>query len=423
MLKTGCAFAISICALAGTVLAGEDAPRTKPPYDDDPATVAKLEGLADRTGLKLDAAKLQGKDLEKWRQQFYRRGPENRNYCVKMAYNPDRRTAFFCGGNHGVPHKLADAWEYHLGSNTWTLLAPPEVGNPKGIIGLYGSVEKGREAAALEMVKKHVILEDGCLVTRETGGPINTLHTWDGLTYDPKVKRALWAAPGTGIGNDALARLYAEANGLKVEDVKAKLAPGIGNFWMYDFEKNRWKRHVGPGPYPQLRYTITMTFIPDLGKTLFYGQYNGETWTYDAVANKWAKLAAKGKGPGIEMMSAYSPKHKKLVSVQGKDTWTFDIATSTWAKVATDDRNQAHDARSFFGYDAGNDVFLLCQPGVADKVRAFSLEKNEWTTPEIKGDGPPGNKNLQGYYDPDRNVLVACEGLSVWVYRYAKHRK
>ena len=213
MVKTGFAFAISLCALAGTALAGEGATESKPAYADDPAVVAKLEALGDQTGMKLDSARLQGKDLEKWRQQFYRRGPENRNYCVKMVYNPDRQTAFFCGGNHGAPHKLADAWEYHLGSNTWTLLAPPEVGNPKGIIGLY------------------------------------------------------------------------------------------------------------------------------------------------------------------------------------------------------------------FGYDAGNDVFLLCQPGAADKVRAFSLEKNEWTTPEIKGDGPPGNKNLQGYYDPDRNVLVACEGLSVWVYRYAKHKK
>jgi len=388
---------------------------------DDPALVEKIKALPDRTGMKLNAARLQGKDLKKWRQKFYRRGPQGRNYCVKMVYNPDRKTAFFCGGNHGVPHKLADAWEYHLGSNTWTLLAPPEVGDPRGIIGQYGGIKKGREAQALEMVKKHVILENGCLVTRDTGGPINTLHTWDGLTYDPRVKRALWAAPGTGIKHETLVSLYAKANNLKVKNVKAKLKPGIKYFWMYDFTKNRWKRHVGPGPYPLLKFTITMTYMPDLGKTLFYGQYNRQTWTYDAVANKWERIAVSKQGPGMECLSAYSPKHKKLVTVHGNNTWTFDPAKRAWTKVCTDKKIWGSDWKTVFGYDAGNDVFVLYQPSMSDKIGVYSLTTNKWTTPEIKGDAPIGGRCLQGYYDPDRNALVICQGLSVWIYRYARH--
>jgi hypothetical protein len=400
------------------VAGGEAAADSVTPCADDPELVAKIAALPGRTGLKLPAARMLGKDLEKWRNRFYRNGPVGRDYCVKMAYNPGRKTAFYCGGNAGVPHKLADAWEYHLGSNTWVLLAPPEVGDPRGSIGKYGGIR--REAETLEMVRKHVILEDGCLVTRETGGPINTAHTWDGLTYDPRVKRAFWAPPGTGIKEGVLIDLYAKANNLKVEDVKAKLKPGIHNFWMYDFASNRWKRHVGSGPYPRLGYTITMTYAPDLGKSLFYGSYNRETWTYDAVSNRWERIAVSKQGPGMECLSAYSPKHKKLVTVQGKNTWTFDPATKAWTLACTDAKNNAHDARTVFGYDEGNDVFLLYQPSMPDKIRVYSLFENKWTTPEIKGDAPGGGR-LQGYYDPDRNALVVCSGLSVWLYRYARH--
>jgi hypothetical protein len=404
----------------GEAVAGGEAAESVPPSADDPELVAKIATLPGRTGMKLPAAKMRGKELEKWRNQFYRRGPVGRDYCVKMVYNPDRKTAFYCGGNHGSPHKLADAWEYHLGSNTWTLLAPPEVGDPRGIFGLYGHVRKGRETEALEMVRKHVILEDGCLVTRQTGGPINTLHTWDGLTYDPRVKRALWAAPATGIREAVMIDLYAKANNLTGDEVKAKLSPGMYDFWMYDFASNRWKRHVGPGPYPRRNFTITMTYIPDLGKTIFYGSYNRETWTYDAVANKWERIAVSKQGPGLECLSAYSPKHKKLVTVHGKNTWTFDPAKKVWTRVCHDKKNWGSDWKTLFVYDEGNDVFLLYQPTMPDKIRVYSLAENKWTTPEIKGDAPGGGR-LQGYYDPDRNALVVCNGLSVWLYRYARH--
>ena len=403
--------------------AGDAAPAMV--YADDPALTKRIADLPDRTGMNLGDAKLAGKKLETWRKKFYQSGPQGRDYCIKMAYNPDRRTAFFCGGNHGTPHKLSDAWEYHLGSNTWTMLAPPEGGDPKEIIGLYGDIRKGKEAAALELVKAHVVLEDGCLVTRHTKGPINTSHTWDGLTYDPRVKRALWAAPATGIQQPILESLYAKANGLTVEEVRAKLAPGMNRFWMFDFERNRWMRHIGAGPYPRISFTCTLTYVPDWGKTFYYMSESRETWTYDAVANKWERLKVAGAEkrdgtPAMELMAAYSPKHRKVVCVQGPDTWTFDVATKTWEKLAADAKNDAQDHRGFFGYDPHDDIFLLFQTTKPERLRAFSLATGKWATAEINGDGPPQVKgHFQGYYDPDRNVVVCCNGLAVWVYRYA----
>lgn len=415
-----------VLAMTLTIRLCADEPASTVVYTDDPAVTKRIAELADRTGMKLGDARLAGKELEKWRKKFYEHGPQGRDYCIKMAYNPDRKAAFFCGGNHGTPHKLADAWEYHLGSNTWTMLAPPEGGDPKEVIGLYGDIRKGKEDAALALVKEHVVLEDGCLVTRHTKGPINTSHTWDGLTYDPRVKRALWAAPATGIQQPILESLYAKANGMTVEEVRAKLSPGMDQFWMFDFERSRWVRHTGAGPYPRISFTCTLTYVPDIGKTFYYMSESRETWTYDAVANQWERLKVKGAErrdgtPAMELMAAFSPKHRKVVCVQGPDTWTFDITTNTWEKLAADDANDAQDHRGFFGYDPHNDVFLLFQSRKPDKLRSFSLASGKWTTVEIKGDRPPDVKGrFQGYYDPDRNVLVLCDKLAVWVFRYGK---
>jgi hypothetical protein len=420
--------ALAVASLSTVASAAEPAAAI---YADDQAIIRRIADLPASTGMNLGEAKLAGKELDKWRKQFYERGPQGRDYCIKMAFNADRGTAFFCGGNHGTPHKLADAWEYHLGSNTWTMLAPPEGGDPKHIIGLYGDIREGKEDEALALVKEYVVLEDGCLVTRHTKGPINTSHTWDGLTYDPRIKRALWAAPATGIKPEIMQSLYAKANGLTIEEVKSKLAPGIDQFWMFDFAKSRWVRHTGHGPYPRISFTCTLTYVPDLGKTFYYMSESRETWTYDAVANKWEQLKVQGADkrdgtPAMELMSAYSPKHRKVVCVQGPDTWTFDITTNTWAKLAADAKNDAQDHRGFFGYDPASDTFLLFQSTKPDELRAFSLVTGKWETLEIKGDQPPEVRGrFQGYFDPARNVLVCCKDLAVWVYRYSvpEHRR
>ena len=93
----------------------------------------------------------------------------------------------------------------------------------------------------------------------------------------------------------------------------------------------------------------------------------------------------------------------------------------SWSKLEPDDGNDAQDHRGFFGYDPHNDVFVLFQSTKPDRLRTFSLATGKWTTAEIKGDAPPAAKSrFQGYYDPDRNVVVCCQGLSVWVYRLSQ---
>jgi len=89
---------------------------------------------------------------------------------------PDRKRAFFCGANHGSPHRFNDAWEYDLASNTWVLLYTPDY-NDRGPITDYD--------------KKTLVLDKGWLRTKK-GGPAHPAHTWWGLTYDPKMRAALW---------------------------------------------------------------------------------------------------------------------------------------------------------------------------------------------------------------------------------------
>jgi hypothetical protein len=389
----------------------------------DSAIVATIQALAPNTAVTLPTAKLAGKELETWRKEFYENGPDGRDYSIKMPYVTERKSAFYCGGNHGTPHKLADAWEFHLGSNTWTLLAPPEGGDPKSVIGLYGDLREGKKAEALDLVKKHVALVDGCLVTRNTHGPINTSHTWDGLCYDPGAHRILWAAPATGIKQPILESLYAEANGVPIDELRAKLSPGMEQFWMFDYATGCWKRHTGAKPYPRISFTCTLTYLSDVKKTFYYMSESRETWLYDSAANRWEQLKPKGvehddDTPAMELMAAYSPRHRKVVCVQGANTWTFDVTTSTWARLPADDGNNAQDHRGFFGYDEKHDIFLLYQTLKPERVRTFSLASGKWTTPKLLGDPPPEPKSrIQGYFDPTYGVLVCCNRLKTWVLR------
>lgn len=89
-------------------------------------------------------------------------GPTGRDFTIKMAWMPDRKRAFFCGANHGSPHRLNDAWEYDLASNAWVLLYTPDY-NDRGPITEYD--------------KATLVLNDGWLRTRK-GGPAHPGHTW-----------------------------------------------------------------------------------------------------------------------------------------------------------------------------------------------------------------------------------------------------
>lgn len=460
-------------AAAARLAAGEPAaPAATSPYPDDSAIVRILDELGDNAAAYLPPTRSEGKGMELV-PGFAKSGPKVRDYGNKLAYAPDRGTGMYCGANHGVPHRLNDVSEYHLGSNTWHLLAPPgtDATRLRGLQNeakkLSDAVAKGADVeknqAALEQVRAQmkawyqgVEVKDGYLQDKANGGPVEPWHTWDGLTYDENARQLCWAVLDSDNLKDErnrvhrlLTRRYAEATGQDAEKLLAQIKPG-SSMYLYDPAKDRWFRQLGEGPFPMMRgMGGSLTYIPELKKTIWYCAAQNVSpndfamWAWDSAANTWADLKPNGGksimtlvhtdkvAPGSEVQMAYSPKHRKLVAVLGKSTFVYDLETNAWARACDDERNQASDSATVFAYDRVGDVFLLLndykgQWDLARELRAFSLTANKWETLEPKGGTVQKREycGTAGYYDPAHNVFVVYNSTErVWVYRYKKAGK
>jgi len=429
------------------------------PYEDAPAIVKRLAELGEHESLRLPKVAITGAGMAT-DTYFATRGPRVRDYGNKMAYAPDRRTAMYAGANHGVPSRLNDCWEYHLGSNTWIRLAIGDGGDHGRVYRANSAVRKARNATdektrkkgeeATAFLKKwygdHVVVKDGYLQTKINAGPVRPWHTWDALAYDAAAKRLLWAVLDTHKIHVAKAAQYAAYTGQDPEQVTARIKPGTG-LYLFDGSQGRWSRQLGPEPRPYLRgMGGSLIYIPEWRKTIWYCAAQNVTpndfamWTYDGVANAWTRLRPNGGrsirtlvhtdkvAPGSEVQMAYSPRHGKIVAVKGRDTFVYDLKTNAWSKAVTDTRNYAHDATTVFDYDGTADAFILINSpkghyGTEREVRAFRLQTMKWETLPVEG--PDINKRpyrgQAGYYDPAFNVFVVYDsGLQMWVYRVKK---
>lgn len=425
------------------------------PYKSTPAIVEKLKALGPRCGLMLGTFKVLPKDVGKYHGSL-KKGPGRRNFCNKIAYAPDRETGVYCGANHNSPHRLNDVWEFHLGSNTWHLISPPGTNATKlrDLMKLAKKAGKNEEEAAKvrERIKAwytRCTIKDGFLQAKSNGGPIRPFHTWDGVTYDEKTRRLYWAV--LDLSHEHHAKGYAASLGLDVEKEIAKLKPA-STMYMYDLEKKRWFRQLGEKPFPRMHgMGGSLVYLPDLDKTIWYIVAQNRTpndigmWSYDAKKNAWKELISfkdlraqafsKKNAPGCELQLAYSPKHKKIVAVQGKTAFIYDVEKSKWTAGAKT-QGYGHDAHSVFAYDSNADIFLLVSKptwrGSKDRwgLHAYDLKTDKWETVKIKGtDLPDDTKapgwrkcSFAGYYDTKANVLVLYEGRHgrTWVYRHAK---
>jgi len=474
-------FCALTCSLA---LAGEATPPPAPPplppaapFQDDPAVVAKLQALDEKSGVMLGKFKVEPAGVEKYNGAL-KGGPGRRDYGNKMAYAPDRGTALYCGANHGSPHRLNDVWEFHLGSNTWRMICAPgrDATRLRGMQNdekkLNDLIAKGTdvEKNKAELEKIHaqmkawyagVEVRDGYLQDTYNGGPVGPWHTWDGLTYDAKARRLCWAVLDTDNFADeknrvhrGLTRSFAKITGQDPEKLVAELKPS-SSMYMYDPAKGRWTRQLGEGPFPIMRAMGgTLNYIPDRDITVWYacvgctpGGYDEGMWAYDAKTNKWTNLVPGGtvsglmrqkKAPGEEIQAAYSPKHGKLIVVHKEMTFAFDFATNSWARVA-DNPASGIDCVSVFACDTNAGVCILVgkKGGQWSKepwqLAAYDPGADKWEVVEVKGDKLPqdipdrwdGAQAFSGYYDSKYNafVLYCARSGQTWAYRHATTKR
>ncbi|MHC4916689.1 MAG: tetratricopeptide repeat protein, partial [Planctomycetota bacterium] len=280
------------------------------------------------------------------------------------------------------------------------------------------------------------------LQTKKNDGPVFAWHTWDGLSYDPRVGRMFWVVLDDQKTNEHYLKTWCRYTGRDFETEKKKLKPGTG-LWSFDPGTRKWSRWLGEKPHARMRgMGGSLHYLQDLRKMVWYCSATNVVpheygmWSYDAAANKWEEIKPNGgKGigglvhkekaaPRCEAQMAYSPRHRKMVSVVGKDTFVYDVAANAWSKACTEETQYASDCRTVFDYDGSADLFLLhnAPKGQWDKtrdLRAFDLKTGKWQT--LAPQGAPVPKGIRkGFYDPAYNVFVLADRGPVWVYRHKK---
>jgi len=421
--------------------------------EPDPTVIAQLAALKSGQSLVLPPFQVEAKGLSFHGIDQY--GPGQRDYCNKMAYAPDRRAALYAGGNHQVPHRMNDVWEFRLGANCWRLLYEPDGGNPAKHKSAYlltsrtlvrdpetALTQKQRDQIAAYGVwwKENVAFENGHVATKR-GGPIMPAHTWDAFCYDEQSRQILWGMGANPGGQLSTWAYYADK---PVAEFQKQVDETYTPMWTFDPKTKRWNHYRTDKPRAALRgMGASMTYLPDFKRTLWYVSAQNvspgafEMWQYDSKADVWAELKPNGGqsiaslsleqkiAPTSEQQMAYSPKHGKLVAVKGYDTFVYDVVANAWSKANTDERIWGHDARSVFAYDSKSDRFLLAFPphgkGKDLKLAAFSIDTNKWELIEPEGGLPISGRygGHFGYYDPEFDVFVvqARGRKQAWVYR------
>jgi hypothetical protein len=391
--------------LSGRAVTGAE-PDLEPDLEPGAKVLAKLDALGENSSCLLGDPKVI-EDLGDFAQGWHRMketGPAGRDFTIKMAWMPDRKRAFFCGANHGSPHRFNDAWEYDRASNTWVLLYTPDY-NDRGPITDYD--------------KMTLVLDDGWLRTKN-GGPAHPGHTWWGLTYDPRLKSALWycAWPGYRL-QDKL-----DAIGAK----KGDLYPGPP-LWAFDLSKKQWQPVPTEKPWPRNAFGASLEYVPELGGSLW--QYGDHTWLLDSGERSWTLLCEEGAALPIETLVCHDPHRRLLIAHRGpvketpSRTWHMKLEDGQlrgWQQVLeAADLPNGHDARSWMYYDPAGKVALLYERE-SKSIWSYDPEQVQWTKLAPNGPQPPfgPRERVLAYLDPARNVFVVIGYDEVWCYRFRR---
>lgn len=399
-------FVAAFLAVAGSSLICIKAQEVKPTLQPNSDVLATLEKLGDNSCVLLgDPTVIEDLgDFAKGWHRMKETGPTARDFTLKMAWMPDRERAFFCGANHGSPHRFNDAWEYDLPSNTWVLLYTPDY-NDRGAITDYD--------------KQTLVLDDGWLRTKK-GGPAHPAHTWWGLTYNPKCKAVVWYCAWPGYRLDA----KLEAIGATRDNLYR--GPPV---WMFFPVEQRWQPLPTEEPWPRNAFGASLEYIPAMNGMLW--QYRENTWLLDAEKPTWKLLNTEGEALPIETLVCHDPQRKLLIAHRGPfkeekpRTWHMSLAEDkpgSWKQVVeADDLPNGHDARSWMYFDPVGKVALLYErPTKA--IWSYDPDARRWTKLEPDGPAPPFDERerVLAYMDTARNVFVVIGYDAVWCYRYRK---
>lgn len=399
--------AVALCWFAmGFTPSSEAAEKIEPALEPNQAGLARLAALEDNSSCLLGNPQVM-ENLGDWAEGWHRMketGPVSRDFTIKMAWMPDRQRAFFCGANHGAPHRFNDAWEYDLASNSWVLLYKPDY-NDAGKITDYD--------------RKTLVFDQGWLRTTG-GGPAHPAHTWWGLTYDPRMKAALWYCAWPGYRLDAKLEVVG-----KTRDDLYKGPP----LWAFYPATKKWEPVPSQEPWPKTSFGASLEYIPELGGSLW--QHHDGSWLFDSEKRSWQAYPGGGASLPIETLVCHDPTRKLMIAHRGEHretpprTWHMALADgkpSDWVQVAESaDLPNGHDARSFMYFDPVGKTPLLYERATK-AIWSYDPDARKWTRLAPNGPAPPFGERERtlAYLDPVRNVFVVIGYDDVWCYRYKR---
>jgi hypothetical protein len=372
------------------------------PHDEE--ILAKVNALGSNSSCLLGNPKVM-EDLGDFAEGWHRMketGPAARDFTLKMAWMPERKRAFFCGANHSSPHRFNDAWEYDLAANTWVLLYTPDY-NDRGKITDYD--------------KETLVMKDGWLRTKK-GGPAHPAHTWWGLTYDPKLKMAVWYAAWPGY------RLQEKLDAIDAKKEDLYAGPPV---WTFSLETKKWEPMPTAEPWPANAFGASLEYVPKLGGALW--QYRDKSWLLNVEKQTWELLKETETPVPIESLICRDPTRELLIAHRGayKDasprTWHMSHSgdkLGEWEQVLeSDELPNGHDARSWMYFDPVGQVALLYEKETKS-IWSYDPAKRKWTKQTPVGPGPPfaEKERVLAYMDEARNAFVVIGYDDVWCYRF-----
>ena len=331
----------------------------RPSLDSDSSARSLVNGLTEGQGTRLPPFDVVGptEGLAAF-DKFATHGPGIRDYSKKWVWAPDRGRALYCGGNHGVPHKFNDVWEYDLSANTW--------------------------------VMQHAPTPD-----------VSPSHTWWGLTYDTERGRLLWMASRAkwpAAGKPPL-MAYDFSDGWQPVETRPGIAASPGGALTYLpgrdvvlWYNNNWN---GSGLH---------ALDPDTG-----------------IWQQWLSRSAVYSGnedaPSREAIVNHDSRHDVLVAFLDHAVFVYDIEDNEWTRRH---KNlipvRMHDKLAASDYDPVNDVHMIY---ASNRLFAYHYESDRLE--ELTGPSTPSLDTAMGYFDRDHEVFVLYdETPRMYVYRYGK---
>jgi len=401
---------LTVLAAPASFFAAAENLEVTPSLDPDPAVVKILNSLGPNQSAWLPPVKTTGPINETMKKfGLHKTGPRPRNYCKKWVWAPDRKRAFFCGANAGVPHRFNDVWEYDLAANTWVLLYEPDAD--------FNRVRHMKPDEKQAFFDRTGMVTNGILMTVK-GAPFDPIHSWWQITYEPNMHALLWV-----MGNQNKAG-YPHKN---------KIPWGKVEMWAYYPFENRWEYFRPDKTHPPGQNASILEYIPDRTNVLWYTRsWRGcATSLFDGRTKKWThKLGKKEMQkdpncPPTEAVAAYQSHTNILVVHRGGDsrkgkltpkvTYHYDLAANKWTKVLTSmDGPRGFDSAGPMTYDSLARQSYINHGG----LWAYAVGDKAWRKLTPDGPGAPGG---MACYNPEHNVLMVDPGRGkIWVYRHTK---